>query len=63
MQFVACHVVKVELDSTSATQLLRATLQEKSAFNFHVVSPNATKYTIKLDKNILQGKTEVVVWR
>ena len=30
---------------------------------FHVLSPNATKYTIKLDKKIPKSKTEAVVWR
>ena len=29
----------------------------------HVTSPNATKNATKLDKNILQSKTDAVVWR
>ena len=31
--------------------------------NFHVILPNATRYTAKLDKKILKSKTEAVVWR
>ena len=30
---------------------------------FHVISPNGTKYTTKLNKKLLQNKTKVVVWR
>ena len=30
---------------------------------FHVIPPNANKYTTKLDKKVLQSKTEAVVWR
>ena len=29
--------------------------------HFHVISPNATKYTTKLDKKIPQNKKEIVV--
>ena len=34
----------------------------RSAY-FHVISPNATKYTTKLDKKIILCKPKAVVWR
>ena len=30
---------------------------------FHVISPNATKCTTKLDKKILKSETEAETWR
>ena len=33
------------------------------AFFPHVILPNVTKYTTYLDKKVLQGKTNAVVWR
>ena len=60
---VECVVVSYEYFSNPLKEHCPTEITKLSLLNCHNISPNATKYITKLDKKILQRKTEAVFWR